>query len=894
MWPSRGLLEVEAHREYGSGQNSTATYRAASDFVASERARLLAAVRSTVNAVLMQGLTESDCTSGAGPVTLACTAPVVRDLCVAVEESLIHHLVPSIFALSNPTLWRALSLLQLAGRRRGDHGAAAGESVHLAAEAVALARILCEKHLSLLGPLVEMPASVKDAYAARLWLCLGLQRRVLPDWVGAIAHALPHAYANGSLLMTPDECGVLIDTLDPLEKISFALPPRPPRKLGIFLGLPSSEVSPIGPSDEFLPPDGDAVPASPPLDDVTDTPEELAPATAHGGDHGGAATDEQSESVQQSDVVPTVAASATDPISSASTSRTLHETVVPLTPASESRGTCAPRSSRGSHGRRTGRRTAPIAAPIMEPTAAPTAAAKLGAAAAAAAEAFVTAAPVSVCADTSLADDAELESLAYLMLNPAPTPVAKGDEELARVVGGPPDELDVAAEEEVEEAPHADHAAGGMAEQDATEPMEQSLASPGNVAIAGGDEEVFEGMKALDTTQAVAAAPAAPASAPQVVEQVHDQVHDDWPFWPSIERLLVSAEYTSKDAVRFRQEAAAAGVPWHDVLRAADAVVAESQGTAPPATTARRRGDCGTGDRLALFVDDATSPSHSEEEPPACLRQVSRRDGAHLLIGVSGVLSSNEGDMAAEKQPMTLANVWSTSAAYFGVADWWSLSWGGKSLAALAAELNDPSSSFSAADESGRNGGGGASATTAIAQALSPVRAHWSASYEAAKKAGAALAAQLRARRCGERPVTLIGVSLGARVVWHCLEVLADLPDTDGTGLVLDVLLIAAPVTANPGRWEKISTIVAGRLINAYVPGDTQLGVLYRIDHLTSKGCCGLSAVPSTHVENFDVTDQVHVAQDSRSYMYHFAVPFVLARADIGLLHSGENDFVPR
>jgi hypothetical protein len=140
--------------------------------------------------------------------------------------------------------------------------------------------------------------------------------------------------------------------------------------------------------------------------------------------------------------------------------------------------------------------------------------------------------------------------------------------------------------------------------------------------------------------------------------------------------------------------------------------------------------------------------------------------------------------------------------------------------------------------------------------------------------------------------VSLVAVSLGARVVWHCMEIRAALPHGEGDGLVQDVLLMAAPVTANPARWEQLQAVVAGRMINAFVPGDTQLGALYRIDHLASKGCCGLGAVGSACVENYDVTEQV--AQDSRSY--HFAVPAVLARADVRLLHSGEaeGDFVPR
>ena len=60
----------------------------------------------------------------------------------------------------------------------------------------------------------------------------------------------------------------------------------------------------------------------------------------------------------------------------------------------------------------------------------------------------------------------------------------------------------------------------------------------------------------------------------------------------------------------------------------------------------------------------------------------------------------------------------------------------------------------------------------------------WGLCYDAAKMAGAALAAQLRARGCGARPTSLLGVSLGARVVWYCLELLAALPAAEAAGLV--------------------------------------------------------------------------------------------------------------
>ena len=60
----------------------------------------------------------------------------------------------------------------------------------------------------------------------------------------------------------------------------------------------------------------------------------------------------------------------------------------------------------------------------------------------------------------------------------------------------------------------------------------------------------------------------------------------------------------------------------------------------------------------------------------------------------------------------------------------------------------------------------------------------WGLCYDAAKMAGAALAAQLRARGSGARPTSLLGVSLGARVVWYCLELLAALPAAEAAGLV--------------------------------------------------------------------------------------------------------------
>jgi hypothetical protein len=232
-----------------------------------------------------------------------------------------------------------------------------------------------------------------------------------------------------------------------------------------------------------------------------------------------------------------------------------------------------------------------------------------------------------------------------------------------------------------------------------------------------------------------------------------------------------------------------------------------------------------------------------------------------LMVCVSGLLSKHEGDMHLLRQPLQLSTCWSAAAAFFESADWWHLGWGSVELEALASKLR------------------ATGPITTLPQALS-VRAQWSSCYDAAKSAGARLAELLRSRRCGHRAVSLLAVSLGARVVWHCLELLSELPNREGRGLVQDVVFVVAPVTANPARWDRAASVVAGRLINAYVPGDEQLSLLYRSDHFASQGCCGSCAVASSRVENLDAT--AHVAQASECY--HFSVPGILAWA--GLLEG--------
>uniref|UniRef100_A0A0D9VNK1 DUF726 domain-containing protein n=1 Tax=Leersia perrieri TaxID=77586 RepID=A0A0D9VNK1_9ORYZ len=104
------------------------------------------------------------------------------------------------------------------------------------------------------------------------------------------------------------------------------------------------------------------------------------------------------------------------------------------------------------------------------------------------------------------------------------------------------------------------------------------------------------------------------------------------------------------------------------------------------------------------------------------------------------------------------------------------------------------------------------------------------------------------------RPVTLIGFSLGARVIFKCLQELS--LSSDNEGLVERVVLLGAPVSVKGERWETVRKMVAGRFVNVYSTDDWILGVTFRASLLT-QGLAGIQAIDVPGVENVDVTELV-------------------------------------
>jgi hypothetical protein len=114
----------------------------------------------------------------------------------------------------------------------------------------------------------------------------------------------------------------------------------------------------------------------------------------------------------------------------------------------------------------------------------------------------------------------------------------------------------------------------------------------------------------------------------------------------------------------------------------------------------------------------------------------------------------------------------------------------------------------------------------ALLSASSVIDNPWNVCVSRATEVGEHLADILLARHHGKRPITLIGFSLGARVIYHCL--LAMSKRQDCVGIIEDVVLLGAPVTASTKQWEQMCTVVGGRIINGYCSTDWLLRFLYR------------------------------------------------------------------
>ncbi|KAA8894207.1 hypothetical protein FN846DRAFT_913159 [Sphaerosporella brunnea] len=154
----------------------------------------------------------------------------------------------------------------------------------------------------------------------------------------------------------------------------------------------------------------------------------------------------------------------------------------------------------------------------------------------------------------------------------------------------------------------------------------------------------------------------------------------------------------------------------------------------------------------------------------------------------------------------------------------------------------------------------------------------WSVSLDRAAAAGLILADTLVHRNLGVRPVTLVGYSLGARVIYFCLLELARL---GASGLVQNVYMFGSPVVVKRDEFVQAASMVSGRFVNGYATNDWILGYLFRATSGGIGRIAGLAPVDIPGVENVDVTELVngHMA-------YRAAMPKLLMK--VGWEVSGD------
>eukprot|EP00834_Sanchytrium_tribonematis_P007761 NODE_759_length_4134_cov_0.728129.p1 type:complete len:808 gc:universal NODE_759_length_4134_cov_0.728129:3397-974(-) len=154
----------------------------------------------------------------------------------------------------------------------------------------------------------------------------------------------------------------------------------------------------------------------------------------------------------------------------------------------------------------------------------------------------------------------------------------------------------------------------------------------------------------------------------------------------------------------------------------------------------------------------------------------------------------------------------------------------------------------------------------------------WSNALDRAQKAGYILADKLIRQFQDGRPISLVGYSLGARVIYFCLE---ELQRNHAYGIVENVFLAGCPVTASKSQWESITSVVSGRFVNGYARNDWILGYLFRATSGGLFSVAGLGGVNQAGIENVDLSDIV-----DGHMLYRVNMPRILKRFGLNVLND--------
>lgn len=132
----------------------------------------------------------------------------------------------------------------------------------------------------------------------------------------------------------------------------------------------------------------------------------------------------------------------------------------------------------------------------------------------------------------------------------------------------------------------------------------------------------------------------------------------------------------------------------------------------------------------------------------------------------------------------------------------------------------------------------------------------WNNSLDRAWRSGKVLADTLRRNKLGVRPITLVGFSLGARLIYSCLLSLAKSGDF---GIVENVYIFGPPIVIQEDEMAQARSVVSGRFVNGYMKQDWILGYLFRATSGGLRSIAGLSPINEEkyNVENYNCSEYV-------------------------------------
>jgi hypothetical protein len=227
-------------------------------------------------------------------------------------------------------------------------------------------------------------------------------------------------------------------------------------------------------------------------------------------------------------------------------------------------------------------------------------------------------------------------------------------------------------------------------------------------------------------------------------------------------------------------------------------------------------------------------------------------EGLHICLGISGFLQQDQ------KQ----SDVWKPLTYSFPGSANYTLLWESKAqrdllnvISSLSGKIGVSQLAAIAAKSATKKAFNMMAIPAAVLSAFEIIDNPWWVAQDRAEKAGKLLGDYIAENQFGGLPISLIGYSLGTKVIINALDRLADLGIE---GKIFDVYFLAGAVAKNDPLLRKLSKVISGKLVNVYSRKDIILSYVYRAAELFAQPIGNQPLyLDEISVLNIDLTDSV-------------------------------------